>query len=420
MRHVPDGPAMRLPSELQDLLGRIRREVVLTQARAQRCRGRSASMLEIARAVFRAVTRERRYQLTLEGALFTATTFAVGFAAMNTMVQLLYLLFALMSGLLVVSSFLATRNLRGLGLRRSVPPLAEAQKPAAVTIHATNGKRRLASASLRVTDEMDDQVAVGAVFFDQVPAKGEAAEQYDCVFPRRGIYRFGRLRVATRWPFGLIERSYVIDDRAEVLVLPATIDVTEPLNEAALDLGELDVNRRGQGAGLFNIREHGLGDGSRNIHWKVSARRGMLMVREYEAEERRRMSVAIDNRAADLMDGDLRLDFERAVVLAASVAEALVRRGWEVELLTASGRVGFGAGEAHLLRMKRTLAMLELLDAAQHRAPGAGTDPLAPVAAVSWAGAAAPAQARLVLSTAAAQGPLTDALRGATGERRAA
>lgn len=411
---------MRPSLALQDLIRRTRREVALTQARAQRRRGRSASALEIARAVFRAVTRERRYQLTIEGALFTATTFAVGFAAMNTMVQLLYLLFALMSGLLVVSSFLATRNLRSLRLRRSVPPMAEAQKPAAVTIHASNGKRRLASASLRVNDEMDDHVAVGAVFFDQVPAQGESAEQYDCVFPRRGIYRFGRLRVATRWPFGLIERSYVIDDRAEVLVLPATIDVSEALQEAAMDLGEQDVNRRGQGAGLFNIREHVASDSSRDIHWKVSARRGTLMVREYEAEERRRMSVALDNRAADLMDGDLRLDFERAVVLAASVAETLVRRGWEVELLTASGRVGFDAGEAHLLRMKRTLAMLELLDAAQHRAPAASTDPFAPMVAIGWAGAAGSAGARLLLSTVTAQGPLTDALRGATGERSAA
>ena len=44
--------------------------------------------------------------------------------------------------------------------------------------------------------------------------------------------------------------------------------------------------RRGEGTELYELREHVSGDPFKRIAWKASARRGRLMVREFEREDR--------------------------------------------------------------------------------------------------------------------------------------
>src|SRR5690606_18170260 len=114
--------------------------------------------------------------------------------------------------------------------------------------------------------------------------------------------------------------------------------------------------------GLYGLRPYTPDISARDIHWKVSARRGILMAREYESEEKRRACVVLDNRIADEKHGAAENTFELAVVLASSVIEWLCVHGHEVEFRTASGVVGFGSGTAHLTRCRRALARLEMVD----------------------------------------------------------
>jgi uncharacterized protein (DUF58 family) len=288
-----------------------------------------------------------------------ATMLLIGLAALNTAAPLLYLMFSMMCAFFVLSAMLATNSIRRLSVDREAARVWLAGQPMPVTIRVRNGKRLTSSCSLRIEDVLEDGTVQGAVFFDLVPPGGQPAiQRYECVFLRRGLYRMRELELATRFPFGLIERVLRFRAPAEVLVLPQSISLGKRIEQARADLGEYQGNRRGQGAGLYGLRAYTPEFSARDIHWKISARRGQLVVREYEAEERRRAVVVLDNRIAEPQDAEAAEKFEMAIILATSVVEWLLANDHEVELRTASGIVAFGSGLPHLTRCRRCLAQL--------------------------------------------------------------
>lgn len=348
---------------------------------------------------------------TLEGIAFIVFTLMVGFAAMNTAAQLLYVMFALMCGFLVLSAVLANRNFRGLTVARDAPRIAEANTPVSVTIAVTSRKRLTPSFSIRAADLHESGIAVGTAFFAAIPA-GETVERtYRCRFPRRGLYRFSEMQLRTRFPFSLIERCSRRAMPAEILVLPPVIDVDALMQEAASELGERELPKRGMGGGLHNIRDHQQGDSRRDIHWKVSARLGTLMVREYEAEEHRRAEVILDNRLPAEPAAGTQDDFERAVILAGSAIKWLCERGHAVSLRTGSGTVPADTGPGHELRCRRALASLALVPDSESAARNlALREGEATRIAVAWMGAQARREASLRIETAAALEALDTAL----------
>lgn len=308
---------------------------------------------------------KRRFSLhlTVEGWCLVVTMLLIGLAALNTAAPLLYLLFSMMCSFFVLSALLASNTIRGITVRRSMPRVWQAQVPLRVELRIRNSKLFTASYSLRVNDRLVDGSVMGSAFFDFIPPrKGEVAQDYECVFRKRGAYRLRGLEVATRFPFGLIERVVGFKEPLEILVLPQTITVSKRMREARVDLGDFSSNQKGLGSGLYGLRNYTPEFPARDIHWKLSARRGNLIVREYESEERRRAVVVLDNRVSPDEQDDMGELFEKAIVLSASVVEWLCETKHEVELRTASGIIGFGSGMGHVTRCRRCLARLEMVE----------------------------------------------------------
>jgi uncharacterized protein (DUF58 family) len=89
------------------------------------------------------------------------------------------------------------------------------------------------------------------------------------------------------------------------------------------------------GQDYLGIREYRPGDTLRQVHWPSSARRGSLMVREYEQERPQRLALVIDT-SADAGDADTPLD--ACCAAAASVALLAIGRGQPVHV--SAGRDG--------------------------------------------------------------------------------
>jgi uncharacterized protein (DUF58 family) len=320
----------------------------------------------------------RRFSLylTVEGWVLVAAMMLIGLAALNTAAPLLYLMFSMLCSFFVLSALLANNTIRGLSLRRDCPCVWQAGDPMRVAIVLRNHKLFTSSFSLRLEDRLKGGILLGSSFCERIAPRGaEAVAPYLCTFHRRGDYAFESVTIATRFPFGLIERSISEPVAGRVLVLPQVIDVSRAMEPARGELGEYESHRRGQGSGLYGLREYTPDLPAKDIHWKVSARRGALMVREYESEERRRAVVVLDNRGGEANDDEA---FERRVVLAASAVKWLLDRGHEVQLRTASGVVGFGAGPTHLTRCLKALAMLgRVAEAGPEVAGLLSTDPSA-------------------------------------------
>ncbi len=99
---------------------------------------------------------------------------------------------------------------------------------------------------------------------------------------------------------------------------------------------------RGEGNELRELRELVPGDSFRRIAWKASARRGRLLVKEYEREERDVVWVVLDS-ALELTAGPVgRAPLDLAIDDAMAVASRHLGRGDRVGLLVTNPGVGVG------------------------------------------------------------------------------
>src|SRR5260370_20454873 len=94
----------------------------------------------------------RRLKFTREGKFFVGITLGVGFAAINTANNLLYLLLGILLALIVVSGLMSELSLRDLIVVRRLPLRAQVWLPHLVEIEVFNHKGRIPSCTLDVED----------------------------------------------------------------------------------------------------------------------------------------------------------------------------------------------------------------------------------------------------------------------------
>jgi uncharacterized protein (DUF58 family) len=323
----------------------------------------------------------RRLQFTREGKYFVGITFGVGFAAINTGNNLLYLLLGMMLSLIIASGVLSEMSLRGLRVVRNPPPRLHAGRPFLMGIGLENSKTRLPSFSVEVEDLVEDRPLDKKCYFLKLPAGRLQHTSYRHVFPRRGRCRFTAFRLSTKFPFALFRKSRLVDLQTEVLVFPQLIPVGRappPRSLAHGDESHGSMGRRGEFHGLREFRE---GDDPRDIHWRSSARKGRSIVREHEDQSRHRVTLFLDNALPGgerCTDEAARAGLERAISLAASYAADYLERGYAVRMVMRGETVPWLRGSAQLVRLLRVLALLEAAteETPFSGAPDGATEPI--------------------------------------------
>jgi uncharacterized protein (DUF58 family) len=294
-------------------------------------------------------TPPRSTRPTRDGWWCLGAAVALGFAAMNTGNNLLYLLASLLLGLIVVSGVLSEQSMRRLRLAPLVPDEIHAGRPAVVGARVANRKRWRTSYSL--TLEAPGADAGRRRWIPRLPAGAEREVTWEVTLPARGRHRLPGVRVCTRFPFGLFVKTGRLLLDEPVVVFPALRPVA-PHHRALLAApGPVAVRRRGRGHELHSLRDYRTGDDPRLIHWRSSARAGALVVRELEAETTTDTRLVLEDRGGDPARR------ERGISEAASLAAHLCRAGGAVELVGPGTAVPLGRGRAHLRRLLTALAL---------------------------------------------------------------
>lgn len=292
-----------------------------------------------------------RAEPTASGMVLIALCFAVGMAAYNSANNILFIALSLLLGSLILSGMLSWLNLRrvdcvlgrgaparagqdtsleflvgnrgrlmpvqGLWFEFQAEPLAPAAASGAVR-SASTLRERLAS--------LDTRLLRGRVELGSSLGPGEERRlAWSWVPPSRGRWRVELVCVGSLFPFGFLRKRLAWGAELEVLVRPAPIAVTDPSAAARMSLlGLRDIARGGGGNDLLSLREYRPGDSHRLIHWKASARQGTLLVRECAAEAESSFVLHFDASRELWPDPAA---FERALRVAASLAELLQRKG---------------------------------------------------------------------------------------------
>ncbi|MGH7231203.1 MAG: DUF58 domain-containing protein [Nitrospiraceae bacterium] len=313
----------------------------------------------------RRLSRHRSIRLTPEGTRFLLLTLGVGAAAINTGHNLLYLFFAMMLSLILISGILSEQCFRQLDIRRLLPAHLFANRPATASIVITNRKAHLSTFSLQVMDIVSEKPVDCGIHLLHLAPGATLRRSYSLLVPRRGRYRLDGVKLVTRFPFGLFAKAATLPLPGEVLVYPQIRALPGALLHQLTAYGQGEpILQRGQGTGLHNIRLYQPGDDSRTIHWKTTARKTQLMVRETEAENQQRVTLALhtglpDHTADKTGSRSFEDRFEEAVILTASLAHFFRQRDYQIRLLVGGDDVPFGIGEAHFSRLLTLLALCE-------------------------------------------------------------
>jgi len=309
------------------------------------------------RALRRWLKPPRVLRPTRAGWCFFAITFGVGFAALNTGNNLLYLVLSLMLAFLVLSGVLSESALRGIQIDRHLPReiFAGSANPVVLEIH--NRQHRVAAFAIVVEDSLagaDGRRPAGRCFALRVGPAASETRRYAFKPERRGAVRFSGFRVSTRFPFGLFVKSLELEAVQPAWVYPAVRPLVMPPRLASTETEGSGTSRElGAGAVVSGLREFTRGDPARRIHWKSSLRRGALLVGEIDDEREAEIEVLLRT------GPDLRGDFERRVSWAASEAVCHLEAGLRVALRTDDGYLPPDSGLHQRRRVLDFLARVE-------------------------------------------------------------
>lgn len=163
---------------------------------------------------------------------------------------------------------------------------------------------------------------------------------------------------------GLYEVPLLFANPIGIEVLPVTLAamVASPRGGRARRGSEVGrpANIAGEGDELRELRDHMPGDAFKRIAWKASARRGRLLVREMEREERDVVWLVVDA-SVELWAGDKGgAPLDLVVEEVASVAARHLRRGDRVGIAVSASRlrswIAPGEGAAHAATIAGALA----------------------------------------------------------------
>jgi uncharacterized protein (DUF58 family) len=290
--------------------------------------------------------------------VFFVLTLGVGFAALNTGNNLLYLVLSLMLAFLVLSGVLSESALRGVHVTRRVPREIFEGRPTQVVLEIENQQRRVPAFAVAVEDRVREglgaQRAAGRAFALRIGAARTEVRVYRFEASCRGPATFTSFRVSTRFPFGLFVKSLLMESPKAVLVYPAVHRARVPgLEDSQASSGDVRATRVGPGSEVGGLRDFELGDSARRIAWRASLRSGSVVVRDTERDQRREVEVRLRTRGES--EGE---PFEQAVRHAASGVVAALESGVRVGLRTDETRLQPDTGSRQRTRLLSYLARL--------------------------------------------------------------
>ncbi len=308
------------------------------------------------------MARPRQIRITREGFYYSLVLAAVLIGATSRQLNLLMLIGCVLLGPMILNLVYGRWATGKLTVHRRLPTSLHAGERLRVDIQLANLRRWMGLWAMRVEDQIahlstaQDSPARVGVFFPYLPRSSEKLSYYEGTLPHRGRYQFGPLRVSTRFPMGLVKHSLVTGEPVELLVHPKL----GRLNPGWLkqirehESGSQQMTRRGLlEADFYGLREWRPGDSRRWIHWRTSARRGSLIVQQFEQRRSQNLAILVDlwqprNPTAKDLER-----VEQAVSFAATLLAELCRKPGaqlHLEVAAVESFVNAGAGSPVFLR----------------------------------------------------------------------
>ena len=313
----------------------------------------------------------RKISFTKEGLIFTILSFPIGLAAINTGNNMLYLVLGMVLSIIAISGLLSESSLKKIIIYAKVPRWTIAGMDFSTLATVENTNRFIPSYLIRISHlwaEKNSSNQNG--FLIKVDCQKKEMARIKSQFSERGVYHLMGYRIATRFPFGLFDKSRDISQPMNITAYPKPIFYPDDFFGIGLHQGEKETNIRGSGWDLYSLREYTSGDDSRFIHWKISAKVGRPILREFSIPGQKKLIIFFNNKILNSVPKTI---FEKAVSHTAYLALIGLKEGREVGFYSPEISFPPEKGQSQYHRIMNYLAKVksELLDN-----PADGKNPL--------------------------------------------
>jgi|CXWL01.1.fsa_nt_gi uncharacterized protein (DUF58 family) len=343
------------------------------------------------------------FEFTTGGAIMIVLLLIVGFSAWNTGNNLLFLVLSFLIAAMIVAFFAGSFSLKKLDIAMRFPETIFAGEPTPILVTLTNRKRIFPAFSVVaevrgkerersiVADELDAMlprwissrlgrpplVRRTLNHFVHVSARQTNEAKNDHVFPNRGRLMIRDFELSTKFPFGFFRHRRRLPAReAELIVFPRIAPLDPEIDNIPLDLGHQTSSKRGLGRDLLSLRDYQPQDDLRHIDWKATARTQQITVREFAAEDEKRVTIIFDTQTDRSGEKQLSVReklaaeqsgvpvvaserFEQRAVLAASLLTHFSAEQAEIRLIIDADDGEYGTGRLHLYESLKRLALAE-------------------------------------------------------------
>ena len=184
------------------------------------------------------------------------------------------------------------------------------------------------------------------------------------VCKRRGLFTLGPWTVRMQDPFGLFTVTQRYEQTRSLLIVPPVVELPSVVLPRGVATGRA-VARQPAADLTLNVsatRPYAPGDPLRRIHWPSSAHHNILMSKTFDAEVSGDLWIVLDLDAEVQAGEGEESTEEYGVILAASLADRMLRQNRAVGLVAYGAREAYlvpGRGEGQLWRLLRALALVQ-------------------------------------------------------------
>lgn len=193
-------------------------------------------------------------------------------------------------------------------------------------------------------------------FSEKCPVKAE----------KRGVFFLEKVCLASGDPLGLFRKKKKFRLPAQVEIHPRIMPLASlPVTDKSGGLADAEgrkQGRAGSGAEFFGVRPYHIGDEVRHIHWKATAAKGTLMVKEFEASAVDQVVILLDTGKKFASPEPGGSNFEFLISCAASITEHLGKRYCHLRFAAADGNGDLHSltGDASSVKKKIGQVLLDL------------------------------------------------------------
>ena len=227
-------------------------------------------------------------------------------------------------------------------------------------IHIQAANNYLFKTTIKLIDELPFQFQKRDFGLESSLKSGDTKTYSYQVRPtERGVYAFGSLNIFASSPIKLIAKKYTFDTSKEVPVYPSFLQLRKydliAFTNRLFEYGLKKIRRIGHTMEFEQIKDYIQGDDIRNINWKATAKKGQLMVNQFQDEKSQPIYSIIDKGRV------MKMPFNELSLLDYAINATLVISNIAIKKNDKSGMFSFSNTIANRVAAERRSSQMNLI-----------------------------------------------------------